>query len=108
MSTEEDENREWVREAARQSSILPGRLVYKKHHQAEPRPFYGIVIREIDYTEWIGIMFADDPDDLGNILLQHDRKSEVDPAQWLHYEILWPDGSTTIESAISLRAVDPC
>ena len=86
----------------------PGRLVYKKHHQAEPKPFCGIILREIDYTEWIGIMFAEDPDDLGNILLQHDRKTEVDPAQWLHYEILWPDGTRTIESATSLRAVHPC
>lgn len=107
MSTEEDKNREWVREAARQSPIRPGRLVYKRHHQAEPRPFYGIVIRELDYTEWIEEMFDDDPEGLGLLLLQHDRDSEVDAAQWLHYEILWPDGSRTIEGAIGLRAVTP-
>ena len=107
MSTEEDKNREWVREAARQSPIRPGRLVYKRHHQAEPQPFCGIVIREIDYTEWIETVFDDDPEGLGLILLQHDRDSEVDAAQWLHYEILWPDGSRTIEGAIGLRAVHP-
>ena len=107
MSTEGDENREWVREAARRSPIHPGRLVYKRHHQAEPQPFCGIVIREIDYTEWIEEMFDDDPEGLGLLLLQHDRDSEVDAAQWLHYEILWPDGSRTIEGAIGLRAVHP-
>ena len=108
MSSETDKNEKWIRDAERQSSILPGMLVYKKHHQEESQPFYGIVVREIDYTEWIGIMFADDPDDLGNILLRHDRQNDVDPAQWLHYEILWPDESRTIEGATSIRAVTPC
>jgi hypothetical protein len=85
--------------------IRPGMFVTRANCDSEHQPYLGRVISEIDYTEFIEIMFGDADRSLGQALYEHDRTHYSDLEEWMHYEILWPDAQITIEPRLNIHPV---
>lgn len=88
----------------------PGTLITKVHDQAEDAPIPGMIVSQIDYADFVEIMFGDDRlgTQLSDMMMERYSEEWLEPNDWVHYEVMWPDSSITIEPLAQIRRVPPC